>query len=74
MTQKNAGGAGRRRPQGKAQGTPTLDSLARDLTKLARDKTLRSSSGSSKRSETIDSNPKPPDQKQPCFSRGTGGW
>lgn len=37
---KNAGGAGRRRPQGKAQGTPTLDSLARDLTKLARDKRL----------------------------------
>lgn len=36
---KNAGGAGRR-PQGKAQGTPTLDSLARDLTKLARDKRL----------------------------------
>ena len=37
---KNTGGAGRRRPQGKAQGTPTLDSLARDLTKLARDKRL----------------------------------
>ncbi|MGH1841409.1 ATP-dependent Clp protease ATP-binding subunit [Enterococcus gallinarum] len=37
---KNAGGVGRRRPQGKAQGTPTLDSLARDLTKLARDKRL----------------------------------
>ncbi|WP_029487372.1 ATP-dependent Clp protease ATP-binding subunit [Enterococcus gallinarum] len=37
---KNAGVAGRRRPQGKAQGTPTLDSLARDLTKLARDKRL----------------------------------
>lgn len=37
---KNAGGAGRRRPQEKAQGTPTLDSLARDLTKLARDKRL----------------------------------
>ena len=31
---KNAGGAGRRRPQGKAQGTPTLDSLARDLIKI----------------------------------------
>lgn len=37
---KNTGGAGRRRPQGKEQGTPTLDSLARDLTKLARDKRL----------------------------------
>jgi ATP-dependent Clp protease ATP-binding subunit ClpC len=37
---KNPSGTGRRRPQGKAQGTPTLDSLARDLTKLARDKRL----------------------------------
>jgi ATP-dependent Clp protease ATP-binding subunit ClpC len=34
------GAAGRRRPQAKVQGTPTLDSLARDLTKLARDNRL----------------------------------
>ena len=36
---KTNGSAGRRRPaQAKAQqGTPTLDSLARDLTKLARE-------------------------------------
>lgn len=39
---KTNGSAGRRRPaQAKAQqGTPTLDSLARDLTKLAREKRL----------------------------------
>lgn len=40
---KNPNGMGRRRsPQGKQpmQGTPTLDSLARDLTKLAREKRL----------------------------------
>ncbi|WP_461199049.1 ATP-dependent Clp protease ATP-binding subunit [Enterococcus sp. N249-2] len=43
FSEAKSGTAGRRRPaQGKAQpqGTPTLDSLARDLTKLASDKRL----------------------------------